>query len=67
MCYSHYFQDTVHKVFNLLDSGGEKKWLSDPKDRSGTLEAIFQLDQPCHLASIDIGKTLHHNFDCVLY
>ncbi|KAK7088041.1 hypothetical protein V1264_022013 [Littorina saxatilis] len=47
-------QDKVYKVSNLL-SDDSKHWLSDPQDRSGQVEAIFQLEKPCRLAFIDIG------------
>ena len=48
-------QDKVQKVSNLL-AEGSKPWLSDPQDRSGQVEAIFQLEQPCRLAFLDIGQ-----------
>ncbi|XP_059141135.1 uncharacterized protein LOC131928971 [Physella acuta] len=50
-------QDDHHKANNLITSDGSKKWLSHPKDRSGKLEIIMQLEEACHLAFIDIGTT----------
>ncbi|KAK7464045.1 hypothetical protein BaRGS_00037969 [Batillaria attramentaria] len=47
-------QDNSHKVANLLEDGS-RRWLSDPQDRSGQVEAVFQLEKACHLAYIDIG------------
>ena len=48
-------QDKVQRVSNLLEEGS-KRWLSDPQDRSGQVEAVFQLEQPCRLAFLDIGQ-----------
>ncbi|XP_013083183.2 uncharacterized protein LOC106068386 [Biomphalaria glabrata] len=48
-------QDDNHKANNLMDSDGTKCWLSHPKDRSGKLEVILQLDRASQLAYVDIG------------
>ncbi|XP_076434591.1 uncharacterized protein LOC143274609 [Babylonia areolata] len=49
-------QDKIHKASNLLvENSGTKRWLTDPQDRTGQIDATFQLDRPCHLSYIDIG------------
>ncbi|XP_005111437.1 uncharacterized protein LOC101863706 [Aplysia californica] len=48
-------QDDNHKASNLITSDGFKRWLSSSKDRSGKIELVLQLDEPCQLAYIDIG------------
>ncbi|GFS20446.1 Xrcc1-prov protein [Elysia marginata] len=48
-------QDQCHKASNIVSGDGTKKWLSDCSDRSGKIEAILQLEEPCQLAYIDIG------------
>ncbi|KAH9518684.1 hypothetical protein Btru_005977 [Bulinus truncatus] len=47
--------DDQHKANNLIDGDGSKRWLSHPKDRSGKLEIIFQLEKACQFAYIDVG------------
>ncbi|KAH3886268.1 uncharacterized protein LOC127842115 [Dreissena polymorpha] len=49
-------QDERHPVSNLLKSDGLKKWLSHPQEKSGQIEAVFQLDRPCIISYIDIGS-----------
>ncbi|XP_046578904.1 uncharacterized protein LOC124286579 [Haliotis rubra] len=49
-------QDDHHKVQNLVGGDGFKKWLSHPKEKSGQIQAIFQLEEPSQLAYIDIGS-----------
>ncbi|XP_069136105.1 uncharacterized protein [Argopecten irradians] len=48
-------QDNSYPVQNLTDNKGFKKWLSNPKDKSGQIEAVFQLEQSCQIQYIDIG------------
>lgn len=48
-------QDDVYSVQNLLKDGCFKKWLSDSKNRSGTMEAVFQLEKACIMSYLDIG------------
>ncbi|XP_033749029.1 uncharacterized protein LOC117333715 [Pecten maximus] len=48
-------QDNSHPVQNLTDNNGFKKWLSNPKEKSGQIEAVFQLEQSCRIMYIDIG------------
>ncbi|XP_046379198.2 uncharacterized protein LOC124151013 isoform X1 [Haliotis rufescens] len=49
-------QDDHHKVQNLVGGDGFKKWLSHPKEKSGQIQAIFQLEEPSQFAYIDIGS-----------
>ncbi|XP_060083900.1 uncharacterized protein LOC132563156 [Ylistrum balloti] len=48
-------QDNSHPVQNLTNNTGFKKWLSNPKDKTGQIEAVFQLEQSCKILYIDIG------------
>ncbi|XP_067672781.1 uncharacterized protein [Haliotis asinina] len=49
-------QDEHHKVQNLVGGDGFKKWLSHPREKSGQIQAVFQLEEPSQLAYIDIGS-----------
>ncbi|GAB1599155.1 repair XRCC1 [Argonauta hians] len=49
-------QDEAHSVQNILKDGCFKKWLSNPKDRTGVMEGVFQLDQACVISYLDIGS-----------
>ncbi|XP_021366041.1 uncharacterized protein LOC110458595 [Mizuhopecten yessoensis] len=48
-------QDNNYPVQNLISNDGFKKWLSNPKEKSGQIEAVFQLEQSCKISYIDIG------------
>ncbi|KAL8613311.1 hypothetical protein ACOMHN_052551 [Nucella lapillus] len=50
-------QDKNHKASNVLEESGAsaRRWLTDPQDRSGQIDAVFQLERPGHLAYIDVG------------
>ena len=55
ICYS-FPQDEKHPAENLAKGLSVLKWLGSPADRSGRLEATFQLQNPCILGFIDIGN-----------
>ena len=44
-------------MFNLLEQNSQfKKWLCAPDDKSGKLQAEFQLEKASAIGFIDIGK-----------
>ncbi|ESO86132.1 hypothetical protein LOTGIDRAFT_59017, partial [Lottia gigantea] len=47
--------DEVHKVQNLINGDGCQKWLSNSKEKTGQIEAIFQLEDFLKVAFIDVG------------
>ncbi|XP_070572066.1 uncharacterized protein [Ptychodera flava] len=50
-------QDSQHRAENLLSqASGWRKWLSAKEDRSGNLEAEFQLEKISKIGYIDIGN-----------
>ena len=49
-------QDSKHPVENLLDPNSCKRWMSPASEKSGRLEAEFQLDRACLISHVDIGK-----------
>ena len=53
-----YLQDDRHPVSNLIKGDGFRKWLSHPQEKSGQIEAVFQLEQPCIISYIDIGNII---------
>ncbi|GFR07008.1 DNA repair protein [Trichonephila clavata] len=54
---SYSSQDDVFKADNLLDnSGASKPWLCAPHDKTGRLEAEFQLTKVSSIDFIDIGN-----------
>ncbi|CAI9715003.1 repair XRCC1 [Octopus vulgaris] len=56
-------QDETHSVQNLLKDGCFKKWLSNPKDRTGIMEGVFQLDQASVISYLDIGSHMCSNIE----
>ncbi|CAL1535180.1 unnamed protein product, partial [Lymnaea stagnalis] len=50
-------KDDNHRASNLVNSDGNNRWLSHPKDKSGKLELVLQLEEACTLSYIDIGTT----------
>ncbi|GIZ00704.1 DNA repair protein XRCC1, partial [Caerostris extrusa] len=48
--------DENYKVENLLSGPGSKPWLCDSYDKSGRLEAVFQLEKASYIDFIDIGN-----------
>ncbi|XP_045173056.2 uncharacterized protein LOC123534729 [Mercenaria mercenaria] len=49
-------QDDRHPVSNLIKGDGFRKWLSHPQEKTGQIEAVFQMEQPCVISYIDIGS-----------
>ncbi|XP_072043201.1 uncharacterized protein [Amphiura filiformis] len=50
-------QDPVHKVFNLLEQNTQfKRWLCAPDDKTGRLQAEFQLEKASKIGFVDIGN-----------
>ena len=44
---------------NVLSGDASRRWLSGPDDRSGHLEAEFQLQHNCVISHLDIGKYVY--------
>ena len=55
-------QDDHNKASNLISSEGTKRWLSNPKDKTGKIDIILQLEEPCHFNYVDIGLTRFSKF-----
>ncbi|XP_038060773.1 uncharacterized protein LOC119731644 [Patiria miniata] len=50
-------QDAVHRADNLLDQTSQwKRWLCAPGDRSGSMEAEFQVEKAAKIGYVDIGN-----------
>ncbi|XP_041348114.1 uncharacterized protein LOC121367805 [Gigantopelta aegis] len=56
-------QDDNHKVSNIIDGNGFKCWLSQPQEKSGQIEAVFQLEKECLIANIDVGSVWCANME----
>nr|XP_054749052.1 DNA repair protein XRCC1-like [Lytechinus pictus] len=49
-------QDTDHCAKNLLETNQWRRWLCAPGDRSGSVQAEFQLERAVRIGFIDIGN-----------
>ncbi|XP_022085721.1 serine/arginine repetitive matrix protein 2-like isoform X3 [Acanthaster planci] len=50
-------QDSVHRADNLLDQSSQwKRWLCASGDRSGSMQAEFQLEKAAKIGYVDIGN-----------
>ena len=51
------FQDPIHKVENLLHQSSQwKRWLCSSGDRSGSIQALFQLEKAAKIGYVDLGR-----------
>ncbi|XP_033627810.1 DNA repair protein XRCC1-like [Asterias rubens] len=50
-------QDPIHKVENLLHQSSQwKRWLCSSGDRSGSIQALFQLEKAAKIGYVDLGN-----------
>ena len=63
LSFSSLYQDPVHKVDNLLHQSSQwKRWLCAPGDRSGSIQAEFQLEKAAKIGYVDLGKFAFYTY-----